>query len=947
MRKLLIVPLFVLLFISSDLKACCYNGGEITWECTSNGNFKFTLKLYRECYMGLGYACQFSNHQYLTTTVPGFSSITLYRISGSPIDISPKCNQDTNFSHIYCNSTGPMPNSAPNLGAVQENIFTSDVSYPNGVPLTGVPPAGGWLFHWSSCCRIEATNLIYGSSLSYRLRAIMYPYNNQNISTCFDNSPVFAEIPQTVFCTGYPTTFNYLASDNELDSLVYSWGQPLLSTGAPLTNYVSGYSYNSPFPGPSHNSNNVAATIHPKTGEISFTSHTTGTFLTSTQVTAFKCGIKVAEIWREFQVALTSCGTNNPPSITPPFKNAMGQYTLFIDTVYPGDLVCFNISGTDFEFLPNGTPQTMTLEAYGNQFGHVLNTTPPTMSATSGCLNPPCATLTPAPNPPNNPLTGEFGLNTQFCWQTDCSHLTTNIGCGNTSNVYDFIFKVSDDYCPIPAINFTTITIVVKDYPIVESPEIHCVKVHPNGDVTLNWEIPIDINNHFVGYLIESSINTNGPFVQLDSLITYTQNYYSHIGANAQNQIVYYRIKTVSGCPPAYLNYSIPSPVCSTMKMNAITSAGVVAHISWNPIISPNLSSSSGIYKIFREYPAGSANWTQIANTVDTFYVDTVTRCSAFINYRIEIEDTLGFDSIGLPIFCSSVSSIDGALFSDIMAPVVPIIDSVSVNPITNNVVLAWNTNLSPDCQGYIVYRWDLYWSSWIPIDTVYGINNITFEDTTANPCSNFQTYSVVSFDSCWNKCPLSYLNQNTIKVVATNDLYKPDVYLNWNPYINMIAGLGGYKIYYRENNGSLTYLITVSASDTSYSHIGINNLSNYCYFVQAFDISGQTTSTSCEECILVITSISSQENYNFNLYQNIPNPTNQTTTINYYLPKSGKAVFKVVNIVGEVVYHKKYDSQQGENKIELDISKFESGVYYYSLEFDGVLRVWKMVVLK
>ena len=259
---------------------------------------------------------------------------------------------------------------------------------------------------------------------------------------------------------------------------------------------------------------------------------------------------------------------------------------------------------------------------------------------------------------------------------------------------------------------------------------------------------------------------------------------------------------------------------------------------------------------------------------------------------------------------------------------------------------MAWNVNPALDCNGYIIYRWDNSWYAWIPIDTVFGITNTFYEDSLANPCFTKQTYTICAFDSCWNKSPLS-LKHNTIKVDAQNDFYTPDVYLSWNSYINMSSSLGGYKIFYKENNGPLSYLTTVSASDTSYSHIGINNLSNYCYFVRAFDLSGQKTSTSCEECILVITSINSIGSQDFKLSQNIPNPTNNTTTINYYLPKSGKAVFNIVNIVGEIVFTKEYKSYQGKNKIELDISNFESGIYYYSVEFEGVLRVKKMVILK
>jgi len=41
-------------------------------------------------------------------------------------------------------------------------------------------------------------------------------------------------------------------------------------------------------------------------------------------------------------------------------------------------------------------------------------------------------------------------------------------------------------------------------------------------------------------------------------------------------------------------------------------------------------------------------------------------------------------NNIATPIFCSSVSSIDGDLFSDVTAPPIPIVDSVSINPVTS-----------------------------------------------------------------------------------------------------------------------------------------------------------------------------------------------------------------------------------------------------------------------
>ena len=353
----------------------------------------------------------------------------------------------------------------------------------------------------------------------------------------------------------------------------------------------------------------------------------------------------------------------------------------------------------------------------------------------------------------------------------------------------------------------------------------------------------------FVKYYIDTAFTANGPFVLFDSIMVYTQDTYTHTvakGANGQNQIEYYQMRTVSGCPGNTAN-SQPGGVYASMKLDATNPGGGLANINWNPIISPNLPSASGIYKLFREYPGGSNNWTQIASTPDTFYVDTVTLCNAVLNYRVEMEDTLGFDTAGTPFFCSSVSSIDGDLFSDVNAPPVPIIDSVTVIPIINKSFIAWSQNTAPDCQGYIVYRLDA--GAWVPIDTIYGDTNITYTDQIADPCSNFQTYNVAAFDSCWNKSPLG-LKHNTIKVDAKPDICDDKMDIWWNSYINMLPSLGGYNIYYTENAGALTFLANVSSNDTTYEHIGLNNGSEYCYYIQAFDNGGQKSSTSCVKCL-------------------------------------------------------------------------------------------------
>jgi len=442
MKKTLTLSLLIILIsFTTFVKASHYMGGEITWECLSNGNYRFHLYFYRECAGIL-----FPNSIILNSNSPaGNISMNLYpNDTLGRTDISPVCNPNPLFTHISCATA-----STSNLGAVEEWFYTSDFAYPNGITLNGVPPVSGWIFSYASCCRNPSTNIV-GQQAIY-LRAVIYPYNNQNANPCFDNSPRFTEKPISLICNGYPFSYNDNANDPDLDSLAYEWSPAMQSANTPITSYTLGYSYSSPMSSTTANPNNIPSIIDPSTGEISLLSYTNGAFVTNVKVTSFKCGVKVSEVFREMSVVILSCGANNPPAVTPPFQNPVtGLYTDYIDTVFAGDSVYFNMSATDFGFLPNSTPQTITIEATGLQFGTGYTST------ASGCLNPPCATLTPAP-----PIIGQFGVQTTFNWQTDCAHLSSNTGCGSTANIYNFIVKALDDFCPAPAQTISTITIVV------------------------------------------------------------------------------------------------------------------------------------------------------------------------------------------------------------------------------------------------------------------------------------------------------------------------------------------------------------------------------------------------------------------------------------------------------------------------------------------------------
>jgi gliding motility-associated-like protein len=805
--------------ITSRLAASHLMGGEITWKCQGSGAYIFQMKLYRDCngVQGPGVVSLdvFNN--------PALLSIPLNLVT--QVDISPQCNAiGPNITCANAMAQPNWPNSVtPVTGAVEEFVYQSAP-----VTLTGTPPAAGWIFAYSSCCRNTAITNVNNASggIGFTLRAIMYSYNALPGNPCYDSSPEFLESPKTIICTGYPFTYNHNAVDADLDSLSYAWAQPLDSYTSfppnPFTPanipFVSGFAYNNPMPGPALNPGNVPATINAQTGEISYTSYTSGNFVTCIEVSAWRCGQVVAKIYRDIQVVLLACGNNTPPAVTPPFNSN----TTFTDTVYAGQLVSFTLSATDFDFLSNGNPQTLTINATGQEFGAGFT------NAASGCINPPCATLNPPP-----PVSGPFGVSTDFNWQTACNHVLYTNQCFVQSNTYNFVIRTTDDFCPAPAQTIATISITVLTLPVVESPDVHCVAVQPNGDVTLTWEQPLDTDGTFNSYHVFSSVNPNGPFTVVDSIFNYNQLTYTHVGANAGSGPVYYYVQTRSGCGGMIM---LPAQdTVSSMYLQVTNSNNTAALLNWNNISAPPPQSQFGWFRIYREYPVGT--WTLIDSTQALNYVDSIQICSSQINYRIEIGDSLG---------CVSVSNIDGDLFIDNVIPAIPVLDSTSVA--TNGTMeMGWVPSTSPDVIGYVIYQYIN--GIWTAIDTVWGLNSTGYVNSISNSTQQSELYAIASLDSCGNISTFGPVH-NTIFLSRSLDVCTGSTTLWWNAYDNMPGGLGGYNIYASENAGPWTLIGTNTANDSDFVHTGLTQFSTYCYFIRAFSANNTITASSEQVCV-------------------------------------------------------------------------------------------------
>jgi gliding motility-associated-like protein len=361
----------------------------------------------------------------------------------------------------------------------------------------------------------------------------------------------------------------------------------------------------------------------------------------------------------------------------------------------------------------------------------------------------------------------------------------------------------------------------------VLSPQPTCVSVATSGDVTLTWIPSTDPASEFSAYLIYSAPALGGPYTLIDSVFSIATSSYIHVGANANIASVFYYVQT------RYNGFSLSTPLDTvrSIHLSVTNPANGTAILNWNAIASPLLSTSTTTYNIYMEYPTGV--WTLTGTTTGLSFIDTIFVCNSLINYRVEIADNTG---------CTSVSSIDGGTFMNIIVPGIPNIDTLSVDN-SNTTLLNWNVNSSPDVAGYIVF---VNIGTWIPVDTIYGINNTDYNYTGSTAGSGSEQYCLAAIDSCGNISPLGP-SVSTIFLTSNPDICSRSAVLSWTAYSNFNTGLAGYHIYQATAgfSGPYTLIGTVGPAVLTFTASGLAASTNYFYRIEAFDMGGTKTVSS------------------------------------------------------------------------------------------------------
>jgi hypothetical protein len=234
----------------------------------------------------------------------------------------------------------------------------------------------------------------------------------------------------------------------------------------------------------------------------------------------------------------------------------------------------------------------------------------------------------------------------------------------------------------------------------------------------------------------------------------------------------------------------------------------------------------------FREYKPSSPDPYALLTEIFTDPTTTYTHINANTTFgkKYEYKITLNY-------LCSSVpKSVDSKdLIADLIPPDPTVIDSISVDPITNVVYIAWYPNKTIDFSDYSVYN------SGIEIKIT---KNLSYTDASNDPKLKAISYEITGYDSCGNKNSFGQNQHTTILLNSSIDTCKSIVSLNWSHYKGWDS-ISKYYIFRSINSGTFELIDSVSGKTNSYSNTNIPVQSVLAYFVRAIKDTSILTSSS------------------------------------------------------------------------------------------------------
>ncbi|MBL7939927.1 MAG: gliding motility-associated C-terminal domain-containing protein [Flavobacteriales bacterium] len=321
-----LLPAFaVFLLWQGEARATHAMGGDITYECLGNNQYRVNMNFFRDC-NGVAAPTSCSNGLGFTvrSTACGASINACFVLQNVQI-VTP-----------ICPGAPDRCNNASGTYGVERYRYSAVIN------LSQWAGCGtDWNIEWELCCRnnaITSLNNPGGRNLYINARL------NNTITPC-NSSPRFLNDPVPFGCVGQPIVYNHGVSDLAGDSLRFELA-PARGAGGATIPYSPGYSSTQPVI-TSGGAN--AVTIDPATGTIRFTPSVAQFAVVTVLVREFRNGVQIGSYTRDLQFAIIACNNNNPSA------SGINNTNSYVYDVCAGTNFCFTVNSTDPDAAQNVT----------------------------------------------------------------------------------------------------------------------------------------------------------------------------------------------------------------------------------------------------------------------------------------------------------------------------------------------------------------------------------------------------------------------------------------------------------------------------------------------------------------------------------------------------------------------------------------------------------------
>lgn len=305
MNKFLYIVLIY--FYSFNLLATHIVGGEIYYDYLGGGQYKITLKVYRDCYNGI-------------PPLDNPAHIDIFDKNGNIV-------KSRDVPLLSLTNIPPSINNSciipPNDVCVEEGVYEFTETLP--------PISGGYYIVYQRCCRNQTIlNIVNPGGIG-----ATYWEHIPGADEAFPNSsPRFKKFPPLFICNGLNINFDHSATDPDGDVLVYSLCDayngldgccPIIPSSAspspgqycntPPPSCPNNYPpppyayvpYLAPYNGNYPLASNPAINIHPNTGLLTGKPNLNGQWVVSVCVSEYRNGQLIGVHHREFQFNIVTC----------------------------------------------------------------------------------------------------------------------------------------------------------------------------------------------------------------------------------------------------------------------------------------------------------------------------------------------------------------------------------------------------------------------------------------------------------------------------------------------------------------------------------------------------------------------------------------------------------------------------------------------------------------